>query len=224
MLAIAGAEENEPIRAGQSWWGRKGQVMAIAASILLVVGLLGYEYTVLFPSEFDANTYAMGVAIPEDLESDLVIQQQAAAQSGAARGSSQVDFSALSKDLSAKIGQRAFARALRGWSFRSSSVVQVQHALAAQVAYGRGDQTVAVLSMPAEGMNLGRYGMAEGSQGNYHMTAFIHNHGLYAVVGSSPDGKLTLADVRDIRQQVAFAVSNPITSRQLPGNLASILP
>lgn len=224
-LLMVGAEESGTIQQAQSWWTGRKQVYAIAASILLVVGLLGYEYTVLFPNKLAVSTYALGPQVPEQLAADLVAGQPTIVTLGRTQAQAQADFVAMGKQLQEKLGQRVFAHSLRGWTFREQSLVQVEGVTAAQLVFTRGNQIVSVLSMPAQGLNLGPYGIGEATQGDCHVAAFIHSSGLYAVVGSSPDGKLTMADVRGIRQQVRLAVSNPITSLMAPpSNLGTILP
>jgi hypothetical protein len=91
-----------------------------------------------------------------------------------------------------------------GWKFNGAGVCTNGDVRVAHLLYQRNKQFLSIFSMPAPESCHGRDAACAGKDVEKHpMSCFSRSNGLYALVGSSPDGSLSLQEVERIGQMLA---------------------
>jgi hypothetical protein len=145
--------------------------------------------------------------IPTELAQDLVARHDIAASQPDHHylpGVAQDDLNAIRKTLAKSLDQRVLVTTLPdGWVFRGAALCPVGQDRAAQLLFTRGNQTVSLFSLPnADYPTSSNDTPYESMSAGHPIAGFTHGNGLYCLVGSSPDGKLSLDDLKSLRDKV----------------------
>ncbi|HTL30196.1 MAG TPA: hypothetical protein VL282_13280 [Tepidisphaeraceae bacterium] len=114
------------------------------------------------------------------------------------------DLTAIRKSLSKALDQKVLVTTLPdGWVFRGASLCPVAGERSAHLLFTRGNQTLSLFSLPNADYPVSNSDIPyEGVQANHPIAGFTHGNGMYCLVGSSPDGKLTLDELKSLRDQL----------------------
>jgi hypothetical protein len=186
IAAMAG-DEAPPIRVNwlQSW------VYKLAVAAVLVVGFGGLAYQVWKMNR--PPTYDPALAISDSLYEDMLKAHHAGA---AATG---VTTLAQAEDLKKEIDRPVLVADLTrdGWTFDGASVRKVGDFSAAQLKFSKGKASISVFSLPSAAASGAQYGAEYDKVFNGSPIAgFLKGPGLYCIVGSSPDGSLSIDEVK----------------------------
>jgi len=114
------------------------------------------------------------------------------------------DLTAIRKTLARSLDQRVLVTNLpEGWVFRGAQLCPVGQDRAAHVIFTRGNQTISLFSLPnADYPSSTNDVPYESMAAGHPIAGFTHGNGMYCLVGSSPDGKLTLDELKRLRDQL----------------------
>ena len=119
-------------------------------------------------------------------------------------GIAQDDLNAIRKTLARSLDQRVLVTTLpNGWVFRGAQLCPVGQDRAAHLLFTRGNQTVSLFSLPnADYPTSSNDTPYESMTAGHPIAGFTHGNGFYCLVGSSPDGKLSLEEIKSLRDQL----------------------
>lgn len=120
------------------------------------------------------------------------------------------DVPALKKTLEAQLGYPvAIVMPGNGWVFKGAGRCDVGKTPTAHLLFARGTQEVSVFSLPADAVRPVSTGTRfyQSECNGCPLASAVHGAAIYAAVGSSTDGSLTLYDVITLRDQ--FVASLP---------------
>jgi hypothetical protein len=114
------------------------------------------------------------------------------------------DLSAIRKSLARSLDQRVLVTKLpNGWVFRGANLCPVGQDRAAHLIFTRGNQTLSLFSLPnADYPTSSNDTPYESMAAGHPIAGFTHGNGFYCLVGSSPDGMLTLNELKSLRDQL----------------------
>ena len=119
------------------------------------------------------------------------------------KGVARDDFGAVRQRLQNELGFSVLAGPLENgkgdWTFRGAAVCPVGQIAAAHLMFARKRQAVSVFSLPRAACPQARTGdVFESEDPDHPVAVFVRPGGVQCVVGSSPDGSLSSADLHRI--------------------------
>lgn len=180
--------------------------IAVAACLCLFsVSLMAMQVWKTFAPRTDLAVKSLD--IPTDLAENLVARHDIAASQPDHHylpGVPQDDLNAIRKTLARSLDQGVLVTNLPdGWTFRGAALCPVGQDHAAQLIFTRGNQTVSLFSLPnADYPTSSNDTPYESMTSGHPIAGFTHGNGMYCLVGSSPDGKLTLEELKSLRDKI----------------------
>jgi hypothetical protein len=208
---IAGATSGSSIEAPQVgfWRGRLPLYgLAAAALVLLCVGLVFRASR----SGRDRSTPTPAVALNDTLAAELVARHDACckAEDHHMPGLPQGDFAAIAAAIRQRLGYPILSVALPdGWQFHGAAICPVGNTDSGHLLFQRdGNQFVSIFSLPASfAAQLPASSEFDRASSDHPMAGFATAHGFYCVLGSSPDGSVTIDQVRALRDRLRTDVA-----------------
>lgn len=152
----------------------------------------------------NSNPVASSLIIPSSLADDLVARHDICCSEADHHGIASDDFAQVRRELREQLGFPVLSASIPGWNFHGASVCLVGKTKSGHLVFARKDgQFVSLFSLPPQLLE------AQPTSGDYcemaqkhPLAGFQTPGGLYFVVGSSPDGSLTLDEVRSMRERL----------------------
>jgi len=188
-------------QARRLWLGRLNPLHGLAAAAIVLLGFgVSYHY-------FSKPSNPSNPAIPVTLASDLISRHDSCCSLPDHHGIKDDDFDQIAKEMGVHLGIPVMAAKLDGtWTFHGASYCPVGDLksghISAHLVFARDKQFVSLFSLPASVLNNVHIQSTSEMEQNHPLAAFQTSHGFYCVVGSSPDGSLTIEQVRVLRDQV----------------------
>ncbi len=178
-------------------------IQNIAASLFLLagLGLMTYQFWTNFHTPSYQSASVPATQIPESVQAAMIQTHDRCTAMKDHHLVGGDDWEAIRKELLKEEGINVLAVDLRkdGWQFKGAGRCNVGDMQAAHLLYTRSNQVISVFSLPATSGCHSGDGSCIVKEIQKHPTAsFVRGGGIYSVVGSSTDGKLTLADVDGI--------------------------
>lgn len=186
-------------------WGWRFRVplYGLAAAAIVVVAVL-LVFRPGRPRPSSPDTLATSLIVPASLANDLVIRHDICCGDGDHHGIASDDFDQIRRELHERLGFPVLSASIPGWDFHGGSVCLVGKTKSGHLVFARKDhQFVSLFSLPPQVLECrrGSSDWAEMAE-NHPLAGFQTPAGLYFVVGSSPDGSLTLDEVRSVRDHL----------------------
>jgi hypothetical protein len=187
IVAMAGAEA-PPTRVNwRQTWAYK---LAVAAVLLVGFGALGYQiWQMNRPRVYNPN-----LAISDALYQAMLTAHEAGGGGGV---TSLAEAAGLAKQINRPVLVADLTR--DGWRFTGGAVRKVGAFSAAQLDFQKGKASISVFSLPASAAS-GADNCADYEKvfKGAPIAGFISGEGLYCIVGSSPDGSLSVEEVKQL--------------------------
>jgi hypothetical protein len=202
--ALAAEPEPAPRRAARP----RPRIWSVAAAACLArvsVSLMGMQVWKTFTPHEQMAVKSLDV--PPELAQHLVIRHDTCGSEPDHHflpGVAHDDLNAIQRTLARSLDQRVLVTKLpNGWVLRGANLCPVGQDRAAHLLFTRGNQTLSLFSLPnADYPTSSSDTPYESIAAGHPMAGFTHGNGFYCLVGSSPDGKLTLAELKSLRDQL----------------------
>jgi hypothetical protein len=206
-------------RATSTFWPaalrHAGPVYGVAAVVMMVIGFaVAYRldqppaWRETFTSPMTISTGPGGAAdvVPVSLANELVTAHARCTRSSdhnAFKDVPRADLNTLRRRLQGQLNFPVLAGPVddgKGrWDFRGASVCPVDRFSAAHLLFARKGQSVSLFSLPRSSCPQAHAGdVAEDPSPDHPLAVFVGSEGVQCVVGSSDDGSMSPADLRDI--------------------------
>jgi hypothetical protein len=177
---------------------RRAWFMRFAAAAVLILGVGSLSYQI-----WQANrppAYVAAYVVPPSLYKGMTVAHDERLAGSATPSDTTSDLAAVPA-LSQTIQRPVFAAKLTddGWKFEGAAVRDVGPFAAAQLFFSKGKASISVFSLPAAAVPNARDDVTYDTVFNGHPIAgFVRQGGLFCIVGSSPDGSLTVDEVKGL--------------------------
>jgi len=209
---IAAAGSVRPPVAVPSVWRIRRPLYGVAAAAMVLVAV-----TLVFrpwqQRRFDSSSppsksLASAFVVPASLVNDLVARHDYCSGEPDHHGIASDDFDEIRRELREALGFPVLSGSMPGWDFHGASICLIGKTKSGHLLFARKDrQFISLFSLPpqvvdAQGDEQGRIGDYSQMAERHPLAGFQTTAGMYFVVGSSPDGSLTLDDVRSMRDRL----------------------
>lgn len=180
-------------------------VAAAACLCLFSLSMMGMQVFKTFAPREQMAVKSLDV--PTELAQSLIARHDSCASEPDHHflpGIAKDDLAAIRKTLARSLDQRVLVTKLPdGWVLRGAQLCPVGQDRAAHVLFTRGNQTISLFSLPnADYPSSNNDVPYESMAAGHPIAGFTHGNGMYCLVGSSPDGKLTLDELKRLRDQL----------------------
>jgi hypothetical protein len=186
--------------------GRIGQstTYRIAASLIALLGLGVLAYQLY--SEYRPAQPPLTYSAPAAFIDEMIARHDASLTDATLLSSHPgLDYAALSKNLSSKLGKPAAAVPLGdGWKLQGAGICKVGDTTSAELLFQRGGTSVSLFSVPTRA----DYAPGDGTRYNeqksdYLVAGIVHDRVIYCLVGRSIDHTLSMQVIQALRDELA---------------------
>lgn len=204
--ASSGAARSAPVM--PLIWRLRVPLYGLAAAAVVVVAvMLVFHPGSSRPS--NSNPVASSLVMPASLADDLVARHDICCGENDHHGIASDDFAQIRRELREQLGFPVLSASIPGWNFHGASVCLVGKTKSGHLVFARKDgQFVSLFSLPPQLLEAQPTSADYSEMAQKHpLAGFQTPGGLYFVVGSSPDGSLTLDEVRSMRERLRLDVA-----------------
>lgn len=209
---IAAAGAIRPRTAAPFVWRFRQPLFGLAAAAMVVVAVTlvfrPWQQRRFDSSSPPSNSLPTAFGVPASLANDLVARHDFCSGEPDHHGIPSDDFDEIRRELHEALGFPILSGSMPGWDFHGASLCLVGKTKSGHLLFARKDgQFISLFSLPpqvvdAQGDEQGRIGDYSQMAERHPLAGFHTMAGTYFVVGSSPDGSLTLDDVRSMRDRL----------------------
>jgi hypothetical protein len=220
--ALAAEADPVPARTARP----RPRFISLAAAACLALVSLSLMFFQIYQTFAPRQTLAVkSLDVPTDLAVQMVARHDADAADPDHHflpGVPQNDMAKITKALARALDQRVLVTDLPdGWVFRGAALCPVGSERSAHLLFTRGNETLSLFSLPNVDYpsNSGDTPY-EAMVSNHPIAGFTHGNGFYCLVGSSPDGKLTLDELKSLRDQLEDTAVFALSPASTPATVA----
>jgi hypothetical protein len=172
--------------AATSWWASFGPSLAIAASLLIVIGSVGYLLS------------TSSQTLPRNLELAAVTRHDLCCQHADHRKIPRESFPEIGQYLRQELNHPVLAADLKrdGWTFRGAAICPVGDVKSAHMLFQKDNRTLSVFSLPSSACPaLASNQTYEGIVNNHSVIARRENGAIYCLVSHCPRGGLSVPEL-----------------------------
>jgi hypothetical protein len=182
---------------------RRSPVYRFAAAAVILIGFSMLAYRVWDMQRGPTYPSNPTYAVPNSLYKAMIDTHQARLTGGATPADTVKSLEAAAS-LSATTGRATFVADLTrdGWVFQGGAVREVGAHQGVQLFFTKEKGAISVFSLPASAAPQAREGTTYDTSFNgTPIAGFTRRGGLYCIVGSSVDGSLDVADVKNLLER-----------------------
>lgn len=187
------------------WWLGSRTLSGLAAAAIVVLGFgVSYKFFSRTGNDVVRGTQEISTnSLPATLASNLVSRHDSCCKAPDHHVIGGDDFQQIASEIEKRLLIPVMAKPLdKSWSFHGASICPVGDTNSAHLVFARDRQFVSLFSLPTSVDPAARNQTFSQLDQNHPIAGFETSHGFYCVVGSSPDGTLTLDDVRNLRDRM----------------------
>ena len=185
--------EDVRVKPKQAFYRSPAFKLAIAAMVLVIVGVVAKQYLTGTKSEQPR----LIATLPKPFAEAMVQTHDAAAAQLASAPAAVADLAAAQQSLSAQLGYPVLAPPLGAdWAARHAEVATLNGVQTARVTYTRGDRSVSLYSIPANRVYSPPDGATyEMTEQGHAIAGFVRDKTMYCIVG---DERVPMADLKQL--------------------------